>query len=67
MNKYINKYISQGSQNIFFQQIIPKMKSITLDAVKAAYLSLDQSRKQNNFELFGLDFMIDSDLHPWLI
>ena len=43
------------------------MKSITLDAVKAAYLSLDQSRKQNNFELFGLDFMIDSDLHPWLI
>ena len=35
------------------------MKAITLDAVKSTYLSLDQQRRENNFELFGMDFMID--------
>ena len=43
------------------------MKRITANAVKSTYLSLDPKRKQNNFELFGMDFMIDQHLKPWLI
>ena len=43
------------------------MKEIALDAVKATYASLDTHRKEHNFELFGMDFMIDSNLQPWLI
>lgn len=43
------------------------MKEITLDAVKATYLSLDPLRRQHNFELFGMDFMIDNNLKPFLI
>lgn len=35
--------------------------------VKANYQTIDHLRKQNNFEIFGLDFMIDRDFKPWLI
>lgn len=43
------------------------MKEITIEAVKATFLSLDPNKKQHNFELLGMDFMIDQDLKPWLI
>lgn len=43
------------------------MKELSINAVKATYLSLDQKRRQHNFELLGMDFMIDSGLKPWLI
>ncbi len=35
--------------------------------VKANYLVLDQQRMKNNFEIIGLDFMLDRELKPWLI
>ena len=28
---------------------------------------MDPSRRQNSFEIFGYDFMLDEDLKPWLI
>lgn len=43
------------------------MKQITLDVVKANYLVIDNKRNKNNFQIFGLDFMIDRDFKPWLI
>lgn len=48
-------------------RILPKMKLFALDAVKATFMSLDKDRKAHNFELLGMDFMIDCDLNPWLI
>ena len=44
MNKYLEKFEGQEKDS-FFNDIIPKMKEITLDAVKATYLSLDKKRK----------------------
>lgn len=35
------------------------MKEMALDIIKANYLILDPKRLKNNFEVFGLDFMID--------
>jgi hypothetical protein len=32
---------------------------MALDIIKANYLILDHKRLKNNFEVFGLDFMID--------
>lgn len=37
------------------------------ESVRATYAILDENRKEHNFELLGLDFMIDEDFKPWLI
>lgn len=37
------------------------------DLIKASASYLDQDCHQNNFEVFGLDFMVDSSLKLWLI
>ena len=43
------------------------MKKIATDAIRASSLSIDPAKQQNNFEIFGMDFMIDSQFKPWLI
>lgn len=30
-------------------------------------MNLDPERLRDNFEIFGLDFMIDNEFKPWLI
>lgn len=49
------------------RDILARMRQMAVDIVAANYLALDQQRHANNFELFGLDFMIDRDWKPWLI
>ncbi|CAD8071613.1 unnamed protein product [Paramecium sonneborni] len=51
----------------FYQTIYIQMKNIALDQFKATYGKLDPKRKENSFELFGLDFMIDDKFQVWLI
>lgn len=43
------------------------MKQITTELIHASFSFLDPQRKNNNFELFGMDFMIDSKFKPYLI
>lgn len=44
-----------------------QMKSIATEAIRAAYNHIDPRRRLNNFEILGLDLMVDSDFRPWLI
>ena len=43
------------------------MKAICLDAVKSVFIKIAPERFKHNFEIFGMDFMIDSEFNPWLI
>lgn len=43
------------------------MKEISIDAVKSSFLKLSPHKLKHNFEIFGLDFMIDNEFKPWLI
>lgn len=44
-----------------------KIKHLARDIVRAAFLKVDPDRRENTFELFGLDFMIDDRFKVWLI
>lgn len=37
------------------------------NTIKANYKQLGNRKKEGSFEIFGIDFMIDRDLRPWLI
>jgi tubulin--tyrosine ligase len=43
------------------------MKQRATDLIHASALNIDPDRMINNFEIFGLDFMIDADYNVWLI
>lgn len=43
------------------------MKYLAIQAVKSTFLTLDPNKREHNFELLGMDFMIDDRLKPWLI
>lgn len=56
-----------GGKYNFFEEIYPKMRKIATDSIRASSLVIDPDRKLNNFEVFGMDFMIDQNFQPWLI
>ena len=51
----------------FKEQILPKMRKMATDAAKSVYTKIAPKNQLNNFEIFGLDFMIDKNFRPWLI
>jgi hypothetical protein len=60
LHKYIESAFPSKKVN-FFEEIIPKMKHFAIEAIKATYFILDPNRRTHNFELLGLDFMIDEN------
>lgn len=49
----------------FYSSILPQIQEIVTDSIKAVSSILSTSL--NAFEIFGYDFMVDSDLNVWLI
>ena len=43
------------------------MKTIATDLIQAVAGQLNPERKEHCFEIFGLDFMLDSKMKPYLI
>jgi tubulin monoglycylase TTLL3/8 len=47
--------------------IIPQIKRVTSDCFRAVCNKIDPNRRQNTFEVFGLDFMLDENFNLYLI
>jgi hypothetical protein len=43
------------------------MKRLATDAMRATYSIIEPNKRENNFELFGLDFMLDENMKVYLI
>lgn len=52
---------------VFAQEILPKIKEMVKDTIKASFFKLDPCKRINCMEILGYDFMLDSNLKPWLI
>ena len=52
-------------KDMFFDKIKPDMKKITKYTCQAALEIIDA--RKNSHELFGYDFMVDSNYNSWLI
>ncbi|CAD8051245.1 unnamed protein product [Paramecium sonneborni] len=64
--RYLDKWYSNDHLD-FYRDLYPKLKMITLNAIKSVYNKIEPYKKNYNFEIFGLDFMIDEKFKPYLI
>ena len=51
----------------FVKTVVPKMKTMVQDSMRAVSRKIDPNRRNCSFEIFGYDFMLDEDLAPWMI
>ena len=49
------------------RDIISQVKKIVTDTIRATFHLLDSKKRVNSYELFGYDFMFDSNFRPYLI
>jgi tubulin polyglutamylase TTLL1 len=66
--KEFEKYLNQHYPNVDFdKEIVQQMKLIATLAFKSVYGSIDPQKKDNSFEILGLDYMIDENFQVYLI
>ena len=64
--EYLNIYYAKRKFNVY-DHFIKSIKDIVIDVYLASKDKLNPNNRQNWFELFGFDFMIDEDFRTWLI
>ena len=58
---------SKNIKKNFYEEILPEIKKIVKDTVMASFKRMDCKRRSHSFEIFGYDFLLDSELKPWLL
>lgn len=59
--------INYPDEKYLVSNLVQKMKDIAKEVVQANYFKIDPCRKEYSFELFGMDFLVDTMFRPWLL
>ena len=60
-------FVQENHNQDFLGVIYPKIQNLVKDTIEATQRKLDPKMRLNGFEIFGYDFMLDTELKPWLI
>ena len=66
----IDEYYKEKFPNLNFsyrEHIEPRVQDLIIDTIMSVRADLNASKRNNFFELFGFDFLIDEDYRTWLI
>ena len=66
MQDYLDEVFPELNIN-FYDHFIKRMKDIAIDVYLAGRSTFNKGKRENIFEIFGFDFMIDEDFRIWLI
>lgn len=65
--EYINQNYPPDQKVSVKNELVPKMKTIIVKSLLSIRKKLDPHNRKFCFELYGYDFIIDSEFNPWLI
>ena len=66
LQRYFNQYHSDLEIDVL-KHIVPQMKRLIVDTIRATCFKLDPPRLMNSFEIFGYDFTLDDEFKLNLI
>ena len=66
LNAYL-KLLNSKSKFNFYKDVLPVIKNLVTDTMRATHGKLDPNGRKQTFEVFGYDFMLDEHCHPYLI
>jgi len=64
--RYLDEHLPKKRYSVQ-EALIPQMKSLVADTIRAAGAKLNPKEVNNCFEVFGFDFMVDASFRVWLI
>lgn len=65
LQNYLKDTFPQKDMKI--DNLINKMKDTAKELALSSYCMIDRQTNKHGFELFGLDFIVDTDFKPWLL
>lgn len=66
LQRYLDEFYPQYNLNVE-ELLLPRIKDLIIDTFLSVKRNMNSNNRENSFELFGFDFLLDEDFRIWLI